>query len=125
MIYIRSFVSCHIQIPYYMPDVSTRSSLIRYRFSCHHYAWMLQRTSTLLDILCLTETWLNDNDTAVIEELIPETHTTSSCIMVLCTVSAHTRLIFIRTVCSYVIETSAMVALQNRQPIKYAAPCDI
>ena len=31
-------------------------------------------TDSKIDILCLTETWLNDSDTAVIEELIPETH---------------------------------------------------
>ena len=27
-----------------------------------------------IDILCLNETWLNENDTSVIQSLVPDTH---------------------------------------------------
>ena len=32
-------------------------------------------TDSKLDILCITETWLNAGDSVVVEEMIPETHT--------------------------------------------------
>ena len=31
-------------------------------------------TDNLIDIFCLTETWLNEKETAIISEFVPETH---------------------------------------------------